>query len=75
MIARLIYFNGALALLGMIAFMILFGLLSGSVLAGLAFPVALVSMAAEGNFWGMWIVASLVLTGAYLLIQRIRFRA
>jgi hypothetical protein len=45
----------------------MFGILTESVTAGLTFPLAILSMAVEGDPWGVWIIGSLLLTIVWLL--------
>jgi len=57
-----------LACLTVLAFyMLAFGILTGSVAAGLAFPLALPSMAFEGDLLGVWVCLSTLITLALLV--------
>ena len=54
-----------LAALGL--YMLAFGILTGSVTAGLMFPLALPSMAFEGDLVGIWICLSTLVTLAWIV--------
>lgn len=54
MLSLLILINLIAGLFAAVVFSTMFGILAGSVTAGLMFPMALLSMAAEGEAWGLW---------------------
>ena len=49
----------------------MFGILTASVTAALMFPVAILSMAVEGEPWGLWIIGSVILAFVWFLSSRL----
>jgi hypothetical protein len=47
--------------------MLMFGILTGSVIDGLAFPLALPSMAFEGDLVGIWLCLSILGTLSWIV--------
>lgn len=70
-LSLLILINLIAALIAAVILSAMFGALAGSVTAGLIFPLAILSMAAEGDPWGVWIIASLALTALWVASSRL----
>ena len=70
-LSLLVQINLIAALFAAVVLSTMFGIVTGSITAGLMFPMALVSMAAEGEPWGLWIIGSLVLTVVWLASTRL----
>jgi hypothetical protein len=66
-VSLLVLINLVAALIAAAVLSTMFGILTESVTAGLTFPLAILSMAVEGDPWGVWIIGSLLLTIVWLL--------
>ena len=66
MVSLFVFINLIAALIAAAVLSLMFAILAGSVKAGLMFPLAILSMATEGDPWGVWIIASLALTFVWL---------
>lgn len=66
-VTRLYIVNAIAVAVVLCCWMVTFGILAGSVAAGLAFPLVVPSMAAEGSGWGVWMLSPLYFVPALLL--------
>lgn len=69
-LARMYMLNAIIVAVVLLGFMVMFGILSGSLAAGFAFPLALASMAAERDAWGLWMLSPLYLLPILLLARQ-----
>jgi hypothetical protein len=71
-ILRQVYVANAVAVaFTLTVFMIGFGVMTSSVAAGLTFPIALPSMALEGDFWGIWMLSPIYLSPILFCIRSV----
>lgn len=59
-----------LAIAAIVAFSIMFGILAGSIVAAFSFPIAIFSMAGEGDTWGVSIVGSFAVAIIWFAMRR-----
>lgn len=68
--ARIYMLNAWIVAAALCCFMVMFAILTESVFAGLAFPIALVSMAVERDPWGLWMLSPIYLLPFLMLARR-----
>jgi len=74
-IARSIIFtNLVISVMALMVISMMFGILTGSVWSAIVFPLALLSMAREGSFWGIWILSSLIVGMVWFIVERLNLR-
>ncbi|MDJ0276052.1 hypothetical protein QLH51_04440 [Sphingomonas sp. 2R-10] len=69
-LVRIYTINAIAAASVLCCFMMMFGILSGSLAAALTFPLALASMATERDIWGIWMLSPLYLLPIYIIARR-----
>ena len=70
-LGAIIWANFYASLLALIALSAMFGILTGSFLAFVMFPIAILSMAREYNPVGIWIVASFIILLGKIVHSRV----
>ena len=70
----LVWANGLACLAAVASYMLMFGILTGSVTAGLAFPLALPAMAFEGDLVGIWLCLSILTTLTWIVDRMLKKR-
>jgi hypothetical protein len=73
-VLRIYTLNAVVVAACLACFMLGFGILTDSIVAGLLFPVALLSMAREGSGWGLWMLSPLYCLPIALLARLSRRR-
>jgi len=71
-VIRIYRLNAIAVGVGLTCFMVMFSILTASFENGLMFPIAVFSMAAEGDLWGIWLLSPLYLLPIAMLARHLR---
>lgn len=71
-VMRIYMFNAFAVAVGLAGLMVIFGILTASLVDGLMFPMAVFSMATEGSPWGIWMLSPLYLLPIAVVAQHLR---